>query len=102
MYLIVITVLFGAVLYFQTQPRYYTDGWFHRRLSLYVGLSAYGILPTLHWVWMNGGIQADVVQVGESIIVFWRGGEDIRGTVVARWTAGQQVEQLILHQGHDL
>ena len=26
---------------------------------------------------------------------------DIRDTVVARWTAGQQVEQSILHQGHD-
>ena len=25
---------------------------------------------------------------------------DIRGTVVARWTAGQQVERSILHQGH--
>ena len=27
---------------------------------------------------------------------------DIHGTVVARWTAGQQVDQSILHQGHDL
>ena len=26
---------------------------------------------------------------------------DIRGTVVACWTAGQQVERLILHLGHD-
>ena len=25
----------------------------------------------------------------------------IHGTVVARWTAGQYVERLILHQGHD-
>ena len=25
----------------------------------------------------------------------------IRGTVVAHWTAGQQVERLILRQGHD-
>ena len=25
----------------------------------------------------------------------------IRGTVVARWTAGQLVERSILHQGHD-
>ena len=26
---------------------------------------------------------------------------DIRGTVVARWTAGQQVERTIQRQGHD-
>ena len=25
----------------------------------------------------------------------------IRGTVVARWTSGQQVERSILRQGHD-
>ena len=28
-------------------------------------------------------------------------GEGIRGTVGARWTTGQQVERLILHQGYD-
>ena len=27
--------------------------------------------------------------------------DGIRGTVVARWTAGQKVERLILHQEHD-
>ena len=26
---------------------------------------------------------------------------DVRGTVVERWAAGQQVERSILHQGHD-
>ena len=26
---------------------------------------------------------------------------DVRGTVVVSWIAGQQVEQSILHQGHD-
>ena len=29
----------------------------------------------------------------------WEGG--IRGTVVSRWTTNQQVERLILRQGHD-
>ena len=28
------------------------------------------------------------------------GGGGIRSTVVARWTAGQQLERAILHQGH--
>ena len=26
---------------------------------------------------------------------------ELRGAVVARWIAGQQVDQSILHQGHD-
>ena len=26
----------------------------------------------------------------------------IRGTVVARWTAGRQIERCVLHQVHDL
>ena len=36
------------------------------------------------------------------IVIFLNVG-DIRGTVVARWTTGQQVEaeRSILHQGHD-
>ena len=29
----------------------------------------------------------------------WMG--NVRSIVVARWSAGQQVERLILHQGHD-
>ena len=38
-------------------------------------------------------------------IVSYRGGGGsgwgVRSTVVARWTAGQQVDRAILHQGHD-
>ena len=34
------------------------------------------------------------------VAVYW--GEGGGGTVVqVRWTAGQQIERLILHQGHD-
>ena len=61
-------MLFGAVIYLQTQPRYYSDGWYHRRLSLYVGLTAYGIIPTVHWIYLNGGFEAEVVQVSSIVV----------------------------------
>ena len=35
-------------------------------------------------------------------LVYLARARGIRDTVVARWPGGQQVERLILHQGHDL
>ena len=40
-------------------------------------------------------INIDTYQLSSS------GSRGIRGTVVVRWTAGQQVERSILRQGHD-
>lgn len=31
---------------------------------LYCGLTAYGIVPTLHWIYLNGGLSTEIVQVG--------------------------------------
>ena len=42
---------------------------------------------------MSFHIEVGGVAIGE--------GRGIRGTVVAPWIACQQVERLILHQGHD-
>ena len=56
-----------AVLYWQTVPRYYTPRWFRTRMLLYIGLSAYGVVPALHWIILNGGLQSPVVQVAARI-----------------------------------
>ena len=34
-------------------------------------------------------------------VYYMHAGWAIRGTVVARWTTGQQIERAILRQGHD-
>jgi hypothetical protein len=36
-------------------------------MAVYCGLVAYGIIPTMHWVYLNGGIQAPVVQVRHAV-----------------------------------
>ena len=61
--MLVISMLFAAVFYYQTQPRYYSERWFRKRVLLYCGLTAYGIIPTLHWIYLNGGLGSDIVKV---------------------------------------
>ena len=61
-YLIVISALFAAVLLCQTQPHYHTEAWFRQRIILYCSLAGYGVVPTIHWIYLNGGIHAQIVQ----------------------------------------
>jgi len=55
--------MFMAILLWQTRPHYYSPQWFRVRVLLYVGLSAYGVIPAVHWILMNGGLQSPIVQV---------------------------------------
>ena len=38
-------------------------------MLLYVGLTAYGVVPALHWISLNGGLQSPVVQVETLIVI---------------------------------
>jgi len=62
-YLVTVALLFGAVLTFQTSPRYLTAAWFYRRLFLYLGLAGYGVIPGIHWVYLNGGFGSPLVNI---------------------------------------
>lgn len=62
-YLIVISLLFGAVFLCQMTPQYVSGHWFYRRMLLYLGLVAYGVVPTAHWVYLNGGVTSHIVQI---------------------------------------
>jgi len=59
----IIALLFMAILFWQTRPQYYSARWFRTRMLLYVGLTAYGVVPALHWISLNGGLESEVVQV---------------------------------------
>lgn len=61
--MIIIVLLFSAILMWQTRPRHYSPRWFRTRMLLYVGVTAYGVVPAVHWISLNGGLQAQVVQV---------------------------------------
>lgn len=54
-----------AVFFAQIHPSYLTQQWHRLRSIIFCSVSGYGIIPTIHWVWLNGGIRASIVQVRE-------------------------------------
>ncbi|XP_050752247.1 progestin and adipoQ receptor family member 3 isoform X2 [Gymnogyps californianus] len=43
-------------------PSYLTQQWHRLRSIIFCSVSGYGIVPTIHWVWLNGGVGASIVQ----------------------------------------
>ncbi|KAM6120480.1 progestin and adipoQ receptor family member 3 isoform 3-T3 [Pterocles gutturalis] len=41
---------------------FYCSNWQRLRSIIFCSVSGYGIIPTVHWVWLNGGIGASIVQ----------------------------------------
>ena len=66
-YMIVITVLTVSTLWFQLHPHFFTSRWYYTRMTVYVGLAAYGVMPTLHWIYLNGGVSSPIVQARQGI-----------------------------------
>lgn len=64
MYLITVLAMILAVFFAQIHPSYLTQQWQRLRPIIFCSVSGYGVIPTLHWVWLNGGISAPIVQVG--------------------------------------
>ncbi|XP_005097368.2 progestin and adipoQ receptor family member 3 [Aplysia californica] len=62
-YMFVITILSACTLGFQLHPRFFTHAWFYPRMAVYVGLVAYGIIPTVHWIVLNGGMSSVLVKL---------------------------------------
>lgn len=54
-----------AVFFAQIHPSYLTQQWHRLRSIIFCSVSGYGIIPTIHWIWLNGGIGASIVQVKE-------------------------------------
>jgi predicted membrane channel-forming protein YqfA (hemolysin III family) len=61
--MVIIGMLFAAVLFYQTRTRYYTPAFHCTRVFIYTSLTAYGLLPVLHWVYLNGGFNTPLVQI---------------------------------------
>ena len=56
-----------------------------------------GATNVLHTTHTMALITRKTLSSNSNLVLLW----GIRGTVVVRWTAGQQVERAILRQGHD-
>lgn len=62
-YLVTALAMILAVFFAQTHPSYLTQQWQRLRSVIFCSVSGYGVIPTLHWVWLNGGFGAPIVQV---------------------------------------
>uniref|UniRef100_A0ACB8E916 Progestin and adipoQ receptor member 3 n=1 Tax=Sphaerodactylus townsendi TaxID=933632 RepID=A0ACB8E916_9SAUR len=61
-YLITVLAMILAVFFAQIHPSYLTQQWHRLRSVIFFCVSSYGIIPTVHWIWLNGGIGASIVQ----------------------------------------
>ncbi|XP_014669214.1 PREDICTED: progestin and adipoQ receptor family member 3-like isoform X2 [Priapulus caudatus] len=52
-----------AVMSMQLHSQFLSEKWRVRRLVMYALLAAYGVIPCLHWIYLNGGWQSSIVQV---------------------------------------
>ncbi|WAQ96137.1 PAQR3-like protein [Mya arenaria] len=62
-YLFTIAALSALIVFVQFHPQYFSVHWFYQRISVYVGLVAYGVIPATHWYFLNGGWGSEVVQM---------------------------------------
>ncbi|XP_013371628.1 PREDICTED: progestin and adipoQ receptor family member 3 isoform X2 [Chinchilla lanigera] len=61
-YLITVLAMILAVFFAQIHPNYLTQQWQRLRSIIFCSVSGYGVIPTLHWVWLNGGVGSPIVQ----------------------------------------
>ncbi|XP_061655651.1 progestin and adipoQ receptor family member 3-like isoform X2 [Phyllopteryx taeniolatus] len=47
----------------QFHPRYMTAEWRCIRVSIFFGIAVIGVVPTCHWVLLNGGLTCDIVKM---------------------------------------
>ncbi|XP_065592684.1 progestin and adipoQ receptor family member 3 isoform X2 [Cyrtonyx montezumae] len=62
-YLITVLAMILAVFFVQIHPNYLTQQWRRLRSIIFCSVSGYGIIPTIHWVSLNGGVGAAIVQL---------------------------------------
>ncbi|KAL2092576.1 hypothetical protein ACEWY4_012374 [Coilia grayii] len=61
-YLVAVLAMTLAVFLAQIHPLYLSKQWQRIRSAIFFSVAGYGLIPTMHWVWVSGGIHSDVVQ----------------------------------------
>lgn len=62
-YLVTVLAMMLAVFFAQIHPHYLTKKWQQLRSVIFCAVAGYGLIPTVHWIWLSGGFGTDVVQV---------------------------------------
>ncbi|CAB1322450.1 unnamed protein product [Coregonus sp. 'balchen'] len=61
-YLVTVLAMILAVFFAQIHPHYLSKQWQRLRSVLFCSVAGYGLIPTVHWVWLNGGFSSELVQ----------------------------------------
>ncbi|XP_029548085.1 progestin and adipoQ receptor family member 3 isoform X1 [Salmo trutta] len=62
-YLVIVLALILAIFSAQIHPHYLSKEWQHLRTTIFCSVAGYGVIPAIHWVWLNGGFSSAVVQL---------------------------------------
>ncbi|XP_029484389.1 progestin and adipoQ receptor family member 3b isoform X2 [Oncorhynchus nerka] len=62
-YLVIVLALILAIFSAQIHPHYHSKEWQHLRTVIFCSVAGYGVIPAVHWVWLNGGFSSAVVQL---------------------------------------
>ncbi|XP_071030163.1 progestin and adipoQ receptor family member 3-like [Oncorhynchus clarkii lewisi] len=62
-YLVIVLALILAIFSAQIHPHYLSKEWQHLRTVIFCSVAGYGVIPAVHWVWLNGGFSSAVVQL---------------------------------------
>ena len=63
LYLLTVLSLILAVFCAQVHPRYLSNDWKRIRMAIFCCVAGISVVPSCHWVGLNGGLSTDVVQV---------------------------------------
>lgn len=73
-YLVMVLAMTLAEFFAQIHPLYLTKKWQKLRSVIFCSVVAYGLIPTIHWIWLSGGFSSEIVQVcrsSSSAKTFW-------------------------------
>ncbi|XP_035638929.2 progestin and adipoQ receptor family member 3-like isoform X1 [Oncorhynchus keta] len=62
-YVVIVLALILAIFSAQIHPHYLSKEWQHLRTVIFCSVAGYGVIPAVHWVWLNGGFSSAVVQL---------------------------------------
>lgn len=62
-YIATVTALFVVAVGMLIHPKYKSDKYFYIRLTLFTIWGSYGVVPTLHWIYLSEGLSNFLVQV---------------------------------------
>ncbi|KAK6187639.1 hypothetical protein SNE40_005619 [Patella caerulea] len=62
-YILIICLLTVSTLFLQRFQDFSSKRWFRMRILIFTALAACGVIPSAHWIYLNNGFSATIVQI---------------------------------------